>query len=289
MKKSLLIIMLFVMGMFVFTGCGATTEESVPVNSGNGENVDSEETPVEENEDNGAEENVLEKLNTSVSVDAGKNEAVFKISLKNSSEAPVKVTFTSGQRYELVVTNANNVEVYRYSIDKLFIQAIEEMELAAGEEKNWEEVWNYNANDGTRLPAGEYKVTAQVVAKQTNQQELTGTELTSESSFTIPEANTAFRNVQVMGENGEYIVTGEARVFEGSFFYSVEDGHDYIIKETVMQANEGAPAWSPFEIKLSIPEDKFPENGALIVHLYERSAKDGAITNSYHARLQQFQ
>ncbi|MFS0864203.1 BsuPI-related putative proteinase inhibitor [Fredinandcohnia sp. 179-A 10B2 NHS] len=289
MKKRLLIVILLVMGMFVFTGCGATSEESVPVNSGNGENIDSEETPVEENEDNGVEENVVDKLNTSVSVDAGQNEAVFKISLKNTSEAPVKVTFTSGQRYELVVTNVNNEEVYRYSIDKLFIQAIEEMELAAGEEKTWEEAWNYNANDGTRLPAGEYKVTAQVVAKQTNQQELTGTQLTSESSFTIPEANTAFRNVQVMGENGEYIVTGEARVFEGSFFYSVEDGHNYVIKETVMQANEGAPAWSPFEIKLSIPEDKFPENGSLIVHLYERSAKDGAITNSYHARLQQFQ
>ncbi|MFT4417132.1 BsuPI-related putative proteinase inhibitor [Fredinandcohnia humi] len=287
MKKRIIILLMLLMGIFVVTGCG-TTEESLPVNAG-GDKVENEEKPATENEDTGAEENVLEKFGTNVSVDAGKNEATFTVSLKNTSDKSVKITFTSGQRYELAVFDANQKEVYRYSIDKLFVQSLEEIELRAGEEKSWPEVWNYTSNDGTRLPAGEYKVVATIVASQANNQKINDNDLQNEASFTIPEGNTAFRNIQVTGENGEYIVTGEARVFEGSFFYSVEDGHEYIIPETVQQASEGAPTWAPFEIKLSIPKEKLPLNGALMIHLYERSAKDGSITNSYHERLQQFQ
>lgn len=291
MRKRLLVVLLFVMSLFIISGCGtAEKEEALPVNAGDGEKVETETPPEQEGEEPGGDENVVEKLQTNLSIQSEKDEATFKISLKNTSDHSVKVTIPSGQKYEIVVTDTNGKEVYRYSIDKMFIQMIEEMELKPGEEKVWEEPWDYTSNDGTRLAPGEYKATILLTVSKVNGQKLEANALQAEQSVTIPEeGNTAFRNVQVLGENGEYTVTGEVRVFEATFFYAVEDGHDYVVPETVQMASEGAPSWAPFEIKLSISKDKLPVNGALILHLYERSAKDGSITNLYHAKLQQFQ
>lgn len=290
MRKWLLVALVFIMSIFIMSGCGTTkTEDALPVNSGGGEKVETETPPVQESEEPEGEENVVEKLQTNLSVKTGDNEATFTISLKNTSDHSVKVTIPSGQKYEIVVTDANGEEVYRYSIDKMFIQSIEEIELKPGEEKVWEEPWEYTSNDGSRLAAGEYKANVFLTASEVNGQKIETNALNVEESFSIPEGNTAFRNVQVLGENGDYTVTGEVRVFEATFFYAVEDGHDYVIPETLQMASEGAPAWAPFEIKITIPKDKIPTNGALILHLFERSAKDGSITNLYHAKLQQFQ
>ncbi|MCC3355560.1 BsuPI-related putative proteinase inhibitor [Bacillus sp. REN16] len=291
MRRWLLVALVFVMSLFIMSGCGtSTTDEALPVNSGSGEKVETETPPEQESVEPGGDVNLVEKLQTNLSIETGENEATFTISLKNTNDNSVKVTIPGGQKYEIVVTDANGKEVYRYSIDKMFIQSIEEMELKPGEEKVWEEPWDYTSNDGTRLAPGEYKATIFSTAFEVNGQEIEENVLQAEENFTIPdEGNTAFRKVQVLGENGEYTVTGEVRVFEATFFYSVEDGHDYVIPETVQNASEGAPAWAPFEIKISIPKDKIPTNGALILHLYERSAKDGSITNLYHAKLQQFQ
>jgi hypothetical protein len=77
-------------------------------------------------------------------------------------------------------------------------------------------------------------------------------------------------------------------VFEGSFHYTVDDGHNYIIDEQVAHVKQGAPEWSPFELNLSIQSEKWPENGTLTLHLYERSEKDGNVIHSYDVALEQF-
>ncbi|HHW39107.1 MAG TPA: hypothetical protein GXX18_18045 [Bacillales bacterium] len=143
-----------------------------------------------------------------------------------------------------------------------------------------QKVDNGNGTEGMETPA--------------NQAETPGTENPVEDSQTPPAMNdgqsesTAFRNISVAGKNGEYVVNGEARVFEAVFLYTVEDGHDYVIEETQATANEGAPAWSPFELKISIPEDQLPMNGALTLELYEKSAKDGSVINETFVKLEEF-
>lgn len=127
-----------------------------------------------------------------------------------------------------------------------------------------------------------------------NQPETPETETPVKDSQNPPEVNdeqsesTAFRNISVSGENGEYVVNGEVRVFEAVFFYTVEDGDDYVIEETKVTANEGAPAWSPFELKVSIPKDQLPTNGVLTLELYEKSAKDGSVINETFVKLAEF-
>jgi hypothetical protein len=104
---------------------------------------------------------------------------------------------------------------------------------------------------------------------------------------TPAQQNNAFRKVQVTGEGGVYTVTGEARVFEATMQYAVSDGHNYLI-ENFHTLSEGAPEWSAFTIKLTVPEEKLPANGTLTLELFEYSAKDGSIINFMAVPLETF-
>ena len=63
--------------------------------------------------------------------------------------------------------------------------------------------------------------------------------------------NQAFRKIEVSGTKGHYTITGEARVFEATIQYEVEDGHVIYVKgfET---ASSGAPEWGTFTIEIDI-------------------------------------
>lgn len=85
----------------------------------------------------------------------------------------------------------------------------------------------------------------------------------------------AFRNVSVTGSRGNYVVTGEARVFEATIQYEVEDGH-FLLQQGFVTASEGAPGWGAFTIDIRIPEESLPANGTLMLILFEESAEDGS-------------
>ena len=108
-----------------------------------------------------------------------------------------------------------------------------------------------------------------------------------EISHGNPTQNVAFRNVSVTGSQGNYVVTGEARIFEATLQYEVEDGHNVLLAgfET---ASAGAPAWGTFTIDIDIPEVDLPENGTLTLILFEASAKDGTPVNQLYVPLETF-
>ena len=101
------------------------------------------------------------------------------------------------------------------------------------------------------------------------------------------ELHPAFREIDITGSGGQYVVTGLARVFEGNMRYAVSDGHDYLVDD-FMTLDMGAPAWSPFELVLDIPEQSLPINGTLTLELFEESAQDGSIVNLRVIPLEQF-
>lgn len=111
----------------------------------------------------------------------------------------------------------------------------------------------------------------------------------AEISFTAEaHENTAFRNIEVTGTNGSYVVTGEARVYEAMMQYAVSDGHNYLIEDSHM-VEEGGPAWSPFTLNLALESDQLPLNGTLTLELFEYSAKDGEIIHMLVVPLESFQ
>lgn len=102
-----------------------------------------------------------------------------------------------------------------------------------------------------------------------------------------PTQNQAFRNISVVGTQGSYVVTGEARIFEATVQYDVEDGH-FVYLEGFVTASEGAPGWGTFTIDISIPEEDLPNNATLMLILFEESAKDGSRINELPVVLEVF-
>lgn len=70
-----------------------------------------------------------------------------------------------------------------------------------------------------------------------------------------------------------FVVTGEARVFEASFEWMLEDGHNILASGTAT-ADQGAPEWGQFEFEVSYDTASNPTL-SLIFHV--TSAKDGGI------------
>lgn len=237
-----------------------------------------------QNQGNSTTDNVIEKeqevsnLQVNLNAEQEQSEVNLQVIIENNNSEDIELTFASGQKYEITVVR-NDQEVYKYSEGKSFTQAKQSIIIQSQSSVEWTEVWELD-ND---LTTGEYKAEVEVLASN-----VTTEKLLANHKFIIntPE-NTAFRNVKVSGADGNYNVTGEARVFEGVFQYRVEDGHDYLIEEQPITVKSGAPEWSEFNINIEIPEGKLPHNGTITLELFERSAKDGSVDNSYFVKLDQ--
>ena len=97
-----------------------------------------------------------------------------------------------------------------------------------------------------------------------------------------------FKNVLVSGKNGTYLVKGEARSLQNGFYYSVEDGHNILVQEQYVRVYEKYPLWSTFSIEVKIPIEKLPDNGTLVLHLYEKDPKDNSMLHVYPVILETF-
>ncbi|AUZ28651.1 proteinase inhibitor [Bacillus subtilis] len=73
----------------------------------------------------------------------------FNMSLKNQSERAVEFQFSTGQKFELVVYDSEHKERYRYSKDKMFTQAFQNLTLESGETYDFSDVWKEVPEPGT--------------------------------------------------------------------------------------------------------------------------------------------
>ncbi|QST00793.1 hypothetical protein IMZ31_04245 [Pontibacillus sp. ALD_SL1] len=306
MKKFLVMVMAM---LIIATGCASSGESKAKDNEET-ENVSSEETTEETNEETkektASEESdqseedteqdsteevdlqtLLEQVEMTATVNPETEKVTFEFSLKNNGKKGVNLHFSSGQQYEIIVKNAKGEEVYRYSEGKSFTEAVVSEEIKPSKELTFTSSWNYD-QAGERVQPGTYSAEVTLLPMKMNGQTIEAKPFQAEKAFEIPSENQAFRNVKVEGENGQYTVSGEARVFEGSFMYNVEDGHQVLVSDTPVQVSEGAPGWGEFEFTVEISEDQLPTSGTLTLMLYEISAKDGSVTNQKFVKLESF-
>jgi len=87
-------------------------------------------------------------------------------------------------------------------------------------------------------------------------------------------SNKRFKDVRVerVGKDS-FLIRGQGQIFEASFNWIVEDGHEELQKGFQM-TDAGAPEWGKFEF--SIHAQKKRENSTLTLILFESSAKDGS-------------
>ena len=76
----------------------------------------------------------------------------FTLQVTNTAEAPVRLSFASGQSFDFIVSRGG-VEVWRWSSENMFTQALRSETLGPGETVTHDAVWI----PGSRLP-GEYSV-----------------------------------------------------------------------------------------------------------------------------------
>jgi hypothetical protein len=218
---------------------------------------------------------------------AGQENAEFELYLRNNGSEPISFEFPTSQKYEIKVLDANKRKVYQYSDGKAFAQAFETLTLKPQESIKWRETWDYQTAEG-RVKEGEYTVEAKLTAVSINGKPVANQSLLYDTkSMYVPGENPVFRGIKAEGRKGNYKVIGETRPMNGKFYYSVEDGHNELVKQTELVSGSIYPQWKPFEVNVSIPADKLPMNGSLILNLYERS-KDGTIIHTYPVLLERF-
>ena len=86
-------------------------------------------------------------LVTSLQVETHADSARFVLQVTNSGTTPLRVVFSSGQSYDFVVRQGGR-ELWRWSADMGFTQAVREETWAPGETRTFTEAWRFPA--GTR-------------------------------------------------------------------------------------------------------------------------------------------
>ncbi len=90
-------------------------------------------------------------------------------------------------------------------------------------------------------------------------------------------SNKIFKDVSITKiSDTTFDVKGQARVFEATFGWSIEDGHN-ILKSGFETTDQGAPAWGNFSFRIS--SSKPNPDTTLHLVLFEESAKDGTQQN----------
>jgi len=80
----------------------------------------------------------------------------FSMSATNSNGEVIILQFNNGQRYDFYVLNDDNRELWRWSADKSFTQALEQLEIQPEETIKLAESWNQQLTDGSQLEPGNY-------------------------------------------------------------------------------------------------------------------------------------
>ncbi|HEX8547649.1 MAG TPA: Gmad2 immunoglobulin-like domain-containing protein [Cytophagaceae bacterium] len=81
---------------------------------------------------------------------------------------------------------------------------------------------------------------------------------------------------------GKFIVTGKGQIFESSFGWIVEDGHNELMSG-FGNTDAGAPEWGSFELRIDVKKER--PNSVLHLILFETSAKDGSRQHELPIRL----
>jgi len=88
-------------------------------------------------------------LATSLEVLIGERAVRLVLHVTNPTREPVRLEFTSGQRYDFVVRTAAGADVWRWSADRMFMQALAAETLAPGASLRYEAEWDAGGRTGS--------------------------------------------------------------------------------------------------------------------------------------------
>lgn len=111
---------------------------------------------------------------------------IFNFELMSHYEEAKELVFGSGQQFEIVVTNEEGQEVYRFSEGKFFTMALVYKTLNPGETLQWQDEWDMTNKEGEKLRSGSYKAEIKILAALEGQdEEIPSDQLTAHLEFTL--------------------------------------------------------------------------------------------------------
>jgi hypothetical protein len=89
----------------------------------------------------------------------------FTLILRNTSKSAQKLTFNTGQSFDITATAAGQPQpAWRWSQGKMFTMALRNMTLKAGQTQTWTATWEQNDGNGNAVPRGDYNVVGRITA-----------------------------------------------------------------------------------------------------------------------------
>jgi hypothetical protein len=128
---------------------------------------------------------VAGKLETRASCEVLDNKVVFDFELFSHHTRPLEVTFSSGQQFELTITDESGNEVYRYSDGKFFTLALVNKTINPGESLKWQDEWDMTNKDGVKLTTGKYKAVINILTYGAEGEKFDDSELTATIDFSL--------------------------------------------------------------------------------------------------------
>jgi len=77
-----------------------------------------------------------------------------------AASEPITLYYRTTQRFDIVVTDTEGKEVWRWSKDKAFGEVLEQVSLEKNQTLSFNESWDQRDNDGQPAPPGDYTITA---------------------------------------------------------------------------------------------------------------------------------
>lgn len=90
----------------------------------------------------------------------------FNISARNTGKEPQRLTFMSGQRFDVTATPEGKTEsAWRWSADKVFTYDIRVVTIKPGEDKSWKVIWDQNDQNHNAVPRGRYTIIGEITSR----------------------------------------------------------------------------------------------------------------------------
>lgn len=162
---------------------------------------------------------------------------------------------------------------YRMHVQSLFISVL----LFAACNEDAERSRTAGKDDGSSGQG----LDSSVIIKEKNNADKKAAEGKSDTAKKLPikqsskvYSNERFKEVRVekIGDS-TFRIRGKGQIFEASFGWVVEDGHEEL-KNGYEMTRAGAPEWGDFDFKVGAAKKR--PNSTLHLILYESSAKDGS-------------
>jgi len=126
------------------------------------------------------------RFETRANYDINEGKVVFGFELFSHYTHPMSLNFSSGQQFEVTITDEDGNEVYRYSDGKFFTLALVTRTINPGESLKWQDEWDMTNKDGEKVGSGNYKAVITILAiPESDEDKLDESQFTTTIEFSL--------------------------------------------------------------------------------------------------------